>query len=159
MDFLDDSLSPQCVSPQQSPRPNPPKVQAASLPLKQPHQSLQITTIWHPVDNDAPAHNTRSRKQVWSITQEALLACIHVHNDITGCPFTAHQASRRQFPCKILNTITPTLAPSWKCATCHLLVNPKYKELWGKSYTMGLGCLSQGIPGVSKGTNTIVFIG
>ncbi len=40
----------------------------------------------------------------------------------------------------------------------HLLVNPKYKELWGKSYTKKLGCLAQDMPGVSKGTNTIVFI-
>jgi hypothetical protein len=40
----------------------------------------------------------------------------------------------------------------------HLLVNPKYKELWGKSYTAELGRLAQGIPGVSKGTNSKVFI-
>jgi hypothetical protein len=40
----------------------------------------------------------------------------------------------------------------------HLLVNPKYKELCGRSYTKELGCLAQGMPGVSKGTNTIVFI-
>jgi hypothetical protein len=40
----------------------------------------------------------------------------------------------------------------------HLLVNPKYKELWGESYTKELGCLAQGIPGVSKGTDTIIFI-
>ncbi len=40
----------------------------------------------------------------------------------------------------------------------HLLVNPKYKELWGKSYTKELGRLAQGISGVSKGTDTIVFI-
>jgi hypothetical protein len=40
----------------------------------------------------------------------------------------------------------------------HLLVNPKYKELWGKSYTKELGHLAQGMPRVSKGTNTIVFI-
>jgi hypothetical protein len=41
---------------------------------------------------------------------------------------------------------------------CHLLTNPKYKDVWGKSYTTELGRLAQGIPGVSKGTNTIVFI-
>ncbi len=41
----------------------------------------------------------------------------------------------------------------------HLLVNPKYKELWGKSYTIKLGCLAQGILGVSNGTNTIISIG
>jgi hypothetical protein len=40
----------------------------------------------------------------------------------------------------------------------HLLVNPKYKKLWGKSYTTKLGRLGKGIPGISKGTNTIVFI-
>jgi hypothetical protein len=40
----------------------------------------------------------------------------------------------------------------------HLLVNPKYKELWGKSYMKELGCLAQDIPGISKGTNAIIFI-
>ncbi len=39
----------------------------------------------------------------------------------------------------------------------HLLVNPKYKELWGKSFMKELGRLSQGLPGVSKGTDTIVL--
>ena len=37
-----------------------------------------------------------------------------------------------------------------------LLVNPKYKELWGKSYTKELGRLAQGVPGVT-GTDTIIF--
>ncbi len=40
----------------------------------------------------------------------------------------------------------------------HLLVNPKDKELWGQPYTKELRRLAQGIPGVSKGTNTIAFI-
>jgi hypothetical protein len=40
----------------------------------------------------------------------------------------------------------------------HLLVNPKYKELRGKSYTKELRHLAQGLPGVSKGTNTIFVI-
>ncbi len=38
-----------------------------------------------------------------------------------------------------------------------LLRNPKYSNLWGKSYTKELGCLAQGIPG-TKGADTIVFI-
>ena len=41
----------------------------------------------------------------------------------------------------------------------HLLANPKYKDLWGKSYVTELGHLAQGIPGKSPGTNTIMFIG
>jgi hypothetical protein len=41
---------------------------------------------------------------------------------------------------------------------CHLLINPKYKELWGKAYTKELARLAQGIPGISKGTKTVIFI-
>jgi hypothetical protein len=40
----------------------------------------------------------------------------------------------------------------------HLLVNPKYRELWGKSYTKELGRLAQGMPRVSEETNTFIFI-
>jgi hypothetical protein len=40
----------------------------------------------------------------------------------------------------------------------HHLANPKYKDVWGKSYTTELGHLAQGIPGIGEGTNTIVFI-
>jgi hypothetical protein len=53
----------------------------------------------------------------------------------------------------VLDKTTGHLMKIW-----HLLVNPKYKELWGKSYMKQLGHLAQGMPGVSKGTNTIVFI-
>jgi hypothetical protein len=106
----------------------------------------------------ALARNTQSCTQVQSITQEAILACIHVHNDVTNHPFTANQASHRQFPWEILNAVLNTNTGALM-EMCHLLISPKYKELWGKSYVIELGHLAQGIPGISKGTNTIVFIG
>jgi hypothetical protein len=90
LNFLEDSFPPQQVSPWHSPRPNPPEVRAPSSPLKQPHQSQQIATTWHPVDNDAPVRNTQSCTQAQSITQEAILACIHGHNNITCCSFRAN---------------------------------------------------------------------
>jgi hypothetical protein len=77
---------------------------------------------------------------------------------LTGCLFTAQQASRRQFPQQILNAVLNTNTGALM-EMRHFLVNPKYKELWGKFYMIKLGCLAQGIPGGSKGTNTIVFIG
>jgi hypothetical protein len=80
-----------------------------------------------------------------------------VHNDITSRPFTAKQASCQQFPWEILNAVL-NMDTGALMEMSHLLVNPKYKELWGKSHTIELGCLAQGIPGVSNGTNTIVFI-
>jgi hypothetical protein len=52
----------------------------------------------------------------------------------------------------VLDKTTRHLVEMW------LLVSPKYKELWGKSYSKELGRLAQGMSKVSKGTNTIVFI-
>jgi hypothetical protein len=69
----------------------------------------------------------------------------------------ACHAALQQYPPNmlhaVLNKTTGHLMEMW-----HLLVNLKYRELWIKSYMKELGCLAQSIPGVSKGTNTIVFI-
>jgi hypothetical protein len=69
----------------------------------------------------------------------------------------AKQASCWQFSWEILNDVLNTDTGALM-EMCHLFINPKYKELWGKSYTIKLGRLAQGITGISNGTNTIVFI-
>jgi hypothetical protein len=69
----------------------------------------------------------------------------------------ADQASQRQFPWEILHAILNTNTGTFM-EMRHLLINPKYKELWDKPYTIELSRLAQGIPGISTGTNTIVFI-
>jgi hypothetical protein len=61
------------------------------------------------------------------------------------------------FPVEILNTVLDKDTGEL-LEMHHLLANPNYKDVWGKSYTTELGRLTQGIPGVSKGTFTIVFI-
>jgi hypothetical protein len=61
----------------------------------------------------------------------------------------ANQASHWQFPWEILNAILNTNTGTLM-EMHHLLVNPKYKELWGKSYTIELGCLAQGILALAK---------
>jgi hypothetical protein len=157
LDFLEDPLSLQQVLPWQIPWPNPPDVQAPSSPLKQPNLSRRIATTRQPINNDAPARNTQSCTWAWSITQEAILACIHVHNNITSHPSTANQASHWRFPQEILNAILNTNTGALM-EMSHLLVNLKYKELWGKSYIIELGCLAQGIPSVSNGTNMTILI-
>ena len=40
----------------------------------------------------------------------------------------------------------------------HLIVNPKYRDLWQNSYGEKLGRLAQGITGQVEGTNKIFFI-
>jgi hypothetical protein len=71
-------------------------------------------------------------------------------------PVQASSLAQRKFPSKILNAVlnkdTGELMEMQQ-----LLRNPKYSNLWGKSYTKELGRLAQGIPG-TKGIDIIVFI-
>ena len=64
---------------------------------------------------------------------------------------------RRKFPQEILNAVLDTDTGALM-EMRHLLINPKYSDHWGKSYTTKFGQLAQGIPGISTGTNTFVFI-
>jgi hypothetical protein len=98
-----------------------------------------------------------SQVQHCTITQEAILACLNTYNYISSRSLTSANAARCLFRIKILSAVLD-MDTGKLLEMRHLLVNPKYKELWGKSYTTELGHLAQGIPGVSKGTDTIVFI-
>jgi hypothetical protein len=93
---------------------------------------------------------------VRTITQEVILACFVTYSDITNQHITARNASRRKFPIEMLNEVL-NMTTGKLMEMRHLLVNPKYKDLWGKSYTKELGRLVQGVPGVT-GTDTIIFI-
>ena len=41
---------------------------------------------------------------------------------------------------------------------CHIIVKPKYRAIWSKSYWNNIGRLTQGMSGRVKGTNTMLFI-
>ncbi len=82
---------------------------------------------------------------------------MNTYNYISSRSLTPANAARCLLPIKILNAVLD-MDTIELLEMRHLLVNPKYKVLWGKSYTTELGCLAQFIPGVSKGTDTIVFI-
>ena len=77
---------------------------------------------------------------------------MNTYNYITSRSLTPVNASHRLFPVEILNAVLDKDTGEL-LEMHHLLVNPKYKDVWGKSYTTRLGRLAQGIPGVSEGTN------
>jgi hypothetical protein len=95
--------------------------------------------------------------QVHTITQEAILASISTYSNITNLRLMAANAACQKFPPEILNAVL-NMDTGKLMEMKHFLVNPKYKEVWGKLYTTEMGRLAQGIPGVSKGTDTMVFI-
>ena len=79
------------------------------------------------------------------------------YNYITSRSLTQANASRCSFSVEILNAVLDKDTDEL-LEMRHHLANPKYKDVWGKSYTTVLGHLAQGIPGIGEGTNTIVFI-
>ncbi len=117
--------------------------------------------------NSTPAQNTRSKTagdwptgkghcEVRTIEQELVLACIQIYTEVRRKPIEASSLAQPKFPIKILNAVL-NKDTGELMEMRQLLHNPKYSNLWGKSYTKELGCLAQGIPG-TKGTDTIVFI-
>ena len=63
----------------------------------------------------------------------------------------------QKFPFKMINAVLDE--DTWELMEYrHLVKNPKYRQLYNKSYEKELGCLDQGMPGEVEGTNTIFFI-
>ncbi len=94
--------------------------------------------------------------KVRTLQQELALACIQTYAEVTGRQVSPRNFLQRRFPTEVLNAVlnkdTGDLMEMRQ-----LLQNPKYSEVWGKSYTKELGRLAQGVPG-TKRTDTIVFI-
>jgi hypothetical protein len=94
-----------------------------------------------PTPGDGPSRNTHSKAQIRTITQEAILAYINTYGDITGNVITPRSTAHRQFTTDMLQAILDK-SISQLMELRHLLINPKYKELWGKSYTKELAAPS-----------------
>jgi hypothetical protein len=98
----------------------------------------------------------QGRVEVQTLKQELVLACNQTYVEVTERQVLPRQLSQRKFPTEFLNAVlNKDTGELMKMR--HLMKNPKYSELWRKSYTKELGQLVQGIPG-TKGSDTIVFI-
>jgi hypothetical protein len=90
--------------------------------------------------------------------QEAMMACI----DITKPTFelSAQKMMNRKFLmtwlCEMANSVLGENGELLEYR--HLIANPKMRAIWTHSYGNELGRLAQGIPGQTKGTDTIFFI-
>jgi hypothetical protein len=141
------------------PQPSPPENPLSSKKLRQLQCIANIGILNRKPKTlalDAPTHNTRSQTQVQTIMQEAIVACFVTYSDITNQHITACNASCRKFPMEMLNVVL-NMTTGKLMEMRHLLVNPKHKDLWGKSYTKELERLAQGVSGVTD-TDTIIFI-
>eukprot|EP00804_Cyclotella_cryptica_P009655 CCRYP_011199-RA/>CCRYP_011199-RA protein AED:0.40 eAED:0.40 QI:0/-1/0/1/-1/1/1/0/244 len=70
---------------------------------------------------------------------------------------TAAQATQRRYPTDMLHAVLNDETGELM-EYRHLVANPKYCDTWKNAYGKELGRLAQGLPGIIKGTNTIVFI-
>ncbi len=72
----------------------------------------------------------------------------------------ASNLSSRRIPmswlCKMANSVIGEQGKLFKYQ--HLIANPKTRGTWTHLYGNELGCLAQGMPGQTKGMDTIFFI-
>jgi hypothetical protein len=105
----------------------------ASPPLIKFGQSQQIADLGILDDKvylvDGPARNTHSQTQIHTITQEALLSCIHNYGKPTSRPVMACHAAQQQYPSDMIHAVLDKTT-GHLMEMRHLLVNPKYKELY-----------------------------
>ena len=149
----------QIATPPREPLATPPRVAQKTTkapPNTNPAPTPRVDTS-PPIEfeymDTTPAENTRSTRQIRTITQETMLAAI----DVFQLTVTAKATSTRRYPkemlAAVLNEETGELMEYR-----HLIANPKYRKIWKPAYGKEIGRLAQGIPGVVDGTNTMIFI-
>ncbi len=83
-------------------------------------------------------HPQKRRVEVQTLEQELVLACIQTYVEVTERQVSPRQLSQRKFPTKFLNAVL-NKDTGELMEMRHLMKNPKYSELWIKSYTKELG--------------------
>jgi hypothetical protein len=73
-----------------------------------------------------PRYTPSHKRQYWPAS-----------TDITGNVITPRSTAHRQFPTKMLQAVLDK-STGQLMEMCHLLINLKYKELWGKLFTKEL---------------------
>ncbi len=73
-----------------------------------------------------------------TLQQELVLACIKTYAEVTGRQVSPSNLSQRRFPTEVLNAVLNKDTGDLM-ELRQLLQNPKYSEVWGKSYTKELG--------------------
>ena len=106
-------------------------------------------------EEEAPAHNNRTRKGTQSITQELMLAAVEMS---TAQPTTRNLASIKfpmQMLCEMEGAIMDVNGDLLEYR--HLMKREEYRNILGKSCGNDLGRLAQGIGDNIKGTDTNFF--
>ena len=110
-------------------------------------------------EEEPPAYNTRGRRAAAArtLTQESILSAI----DISSLQLNTAKLASRQFPrqvtCEMANAVVDAETGELM-EYRHLMKNPKYREIWSKSYGDEIGRVFQGMPGRVDGTNTAFFV-
>ena len=78
------------------------------------------------------------------------------YDNISQLTLTPQNLSRCRFPIALINAVLDEDTGEL-IEYCHLMKNTKYCPLYRDSYIKEIGCLAQGMPGLSEGTNTTFF--
>ena len=98
---------------------------------------------------------TRSKRR--TLIQEVMFSCM----ELTDTPATPRQLASQNPPMKFLCEISGEVLDGNTIEMMdyrHLLISPRYREVWGKFFGNEIFRLAQGMPGRVDGTNTLFFI-
>ena len=98
-----------------------------------------------------PSQNTRAARR----------ERLHTALEVSDTGLSAKQMSARKFPQQFILDYASAVLDEETGELLeyrHLIKNPKYKKDWGYSFGNEIGRLAQGMPGRTKGTNTLYFI-
>jgi hypothetical protein len=113
-----------------------------------------------PSPNEAPAHNTRSRRTIRTITQEALLTTLS--KSAASVTISAQAAASRKYPLALLTEMAGAVLDGETGELLeyrHLIKHSKFKKTWNRSFGDEISRLAQGRKdGSIKGTDTFFFI-
>eukprot|EP00804_Cyclotella_cryptica_P026876 CCRYP_017593-RA/>CCRYP_017593-RA protein AED:0.20 eAED:0.21 QI:0/0/0/1/1/1/3/0/940 len=143
-------LSPTATKPV-APHAPPPRVQAHTpIPTAcTPPPTSPVVSDDEDSDDEVAPLPSRTR----SLTHETMLHILATRH----IGITAAQATQRRYPTDMLHAVLNDETGELM-EYRHLVANPKYRDTWKNAYGKELGRLTQGLPGIVKGTDTIVFI-
>ena len=131
-------------------------VDTKSTPFPLQNMPNYITQDESPADNTRA--RTRKRETIMRVSDEVMLSCIQMSQDVKVNP---RSAASKKYPIQLLCDLAGAVLDQDTGDLLeyrHLLNSPKYREIWGRGHAKEVGRLAQGLPGIVQGTDTIKFI-
>ena len=110
-------------------------------------------------ERETPARNARSQSTSLSIMDKVMLSCCQMSR--TSYQIDPQKSASRKYLLKLFCELAGAVLDEETgdfLEYRHLVKQPNHKKVWGGAFGKEVGRLSQGLPGIVEGTDTLKFI-